>query len=175
MMRVSYAPFSSVLSRLLIFSVYIRIPLHQISIISTQNLPSLTLLLIGMIEISKITLSIYAYLNYIHMKSTLHLLLDISQSIFVFTFIKINLYQFSRGTDPSDRLQRVCIYTLLSSCIVEYILLFSYISYNVYLYVKRRYCLKQEFRFTYSPIIYYHPREFRTAHGTRSARERPNE
>ena len=161
-MRLDDRVYRSRICRLLLISTWVRLPFVYLIISSSQYCTLLSLLTICTMDMCILLSHIYAYIKYKYIRSVVCFIMDIvhysSTTIYLMTIILISHKTTYESVDESY--QKVGIYSIVISCIVEYILLFMYILDAVIQYVKmRRMMKKNNVHATPFHIIIYHIRD----------------
>ena len=133
-MRRNPQVYRSLTCRLLSISIWVRLPLIQLSILSCQNSPTLCLLTIGMIEVAMISCTLYAHLKYVQMKIVCLFSVVMSQSILILLFV-LNSLLLMYVSNDSIVLQYIGVYTIVSACCIEMALFILYILIEVYYFI----------------------------------------
>lgn len=128
---------------------YIRIAVYQALLPCTQFCPTITFAALAFIEVFKMARTTYLYFRFKHIKSSLLLMMEFSQGLFLTAFIGIVFSGTSQdmAVMPTLRMQTVSIWLVIISCLLEYILLFSYLvlsAVDFYQQFKRRSELKKK-------------------------------
>ena len=140
-MTIKKEVFSTRWARLSMIIQLARISGYQSFIISCQYTNVLGIISLMMIEVGKIILTIVVYIKLKHIRFIILLIMELSQSVFLLFFMITCLIINSRtrnGKEPPIAYQSIGIYTVITSCICEYLLLLTYIFMSLYLYIRNR-------------------------------------
>ena len=152
-LRCSDTVYSSTACRVSYIWLYIRIPIIQLSILSLQDCPTLSITIISLQEILKLGSSVYTYAKYKHLKNVTLALLECSQSIFILVFLLLLLMISYNSKQVYHTLG---MYTIIAACCIEYLLFLAYICYTLYVNLRaKRYAKQNNLKFnSYSLIVY---------------------
>jgi hypothetical protein len=106
-----------------------RIGVIQLVIVSTQYASVIAVMMLLVLEVSKVSVTSILYIKKRHYKHCLLFVLDISQSIFLSVFLSICLIFIYGDRDVSNTKSKemVCIWIIILLCIVEYLVTILYI------------------------------------------------
>ena len=151
-LRCSDTVYSSTVCRVSYIWLYIRIPIIQLSILSLQDCPTLSIAIISLQEILKLGSSVYTYAKYKHLKNVTLALLECSQSIFILVFLLLLLMISYNSQQVYHTLG---MYTIIAACCIEYLLFLAYICYTLYVNLRtKRYAKQNNLKFnSYSLIV----------------------
>jgi len=129
----------------LMFTAWIRIPVIQLIVSTTQYARQLGLTVYLLQEIARLFATIYAYLKYKYLKNIICLLMEVSQSIFMIAFTSLALLISPKRFDEPviDFYQDAGIWIVIASCVAEYLLLITYITVAAYEFIKNRNMMKK--------------------------------
>ena len=139
-LALNKAAYESVLCRLLISSLWLRMPYIQSVIISCQYNNTGCVFVLSLIESCKLFATLYAYIRYRHIRSLVLFFIDISQSLCMIIFLLNTLLQmYDKQNVSLDNIhQSVGIYTILGMCGIEYLLTIWFIFTDMYYSLKIR-------------------------------------
>ena len=143
--RLDPAVYQSTLCRLLPTTVWLRVNVFSLTILSCQYANGLGLTVLLLIELSRLFATIYAYLKYKYLKNIICLLMEVSQSFFLALFFVNALLISPKRFDELilDFYQDAGIWIVIASCVAEYLLLLTYIGVAIYEFVKNRKMMKK--------------------------------
>ena len=133
------------LVKLLVTSSWMRVPVIQLLVSTTQYARQLGLTVYLLQEIARLFATIYAYLKYKYLKNIICLLMEVSQSIFMIAFTSLALLISPKRFDEPviDFYQDAGIWIVICSCVAEYLLLITYITVAAYEFIKNRNMMKK--------------------------------
>lgn len=156
---LSWSVYSSKLCRILLFYSYVRTALIPLVITVGQYCVVFCLIILIAIEIMRLFATLWAYLKYKHLKTSVSLLIEISQSAFLASFLILMLLidEFVEGNDLNSSYQYVAVFIIIVSCATEYLMLVIYISINTYQFFRFRNLMKKDGleKQKYQLIAYY--------------------
>jgi hypothetical protein len=133
-LTISETVYSSKLCRINFMFHNLRLGAYNTLVVGGQYTNRLVLLGLLVVELSKIASSIYLYVTFKHLRKLIILLTDVSQSLFLSVFLVIALIICPAETndDVPDNLQTSGMWTVIISCMSEYLLLIIYIVITVH-------------------------------------------
>ena len=107
----------------------IRIVFYQFVLVSNQNFSTIAVLMLAIMEASRVLHTSYLYFKMRHYKSVIHFLMDVTQSIFLFVFmLTALLLALKPDNEPVTRNQEMTsMWVIFMSCILEYAFMLIYI------------------------------------------------
>ena len=144
-LRVDETVYKSTLCRLMTTTMWLRVNVLSLTILSCQYANGLGLTVLLLIELSRLFATIYAYLKYKYLKNIICLLMEVSQSFFLALFFVNALLISPKRFDELilDFYQDAGIWIVIASCVAEYLLLLTYIGIAIYEFVKNRKMMKR--------------------------------
>jgi hypothetical protein len=134
------AVYSSRICRTHLWQHMARLAGYQLAVVSTQNIGALAVLVLLLLELTRLTLSVYCYMKYKYLKNIICLLMEVSQSFFLALFLILALLISPKRFDEPviDFYQDAGIWIVIASCVAEYLLLITYITVAAYEFIKNR-------------------------------------
>ena len=108
----------------------LRLSIYQIIVIVGQYMTTTSVVILIVLEASRIVMTSVLYAKKKHYKQVLLFLLDVSQSVFLFCFLCFAYMYIERDleTDPiPDKQENITIYLVIGATIVEYSLTLMYL------------------------------------------------
>jgi len=137
-LRLDQQVYRSRASRCTFLMHVLRINLFQCLVVACQYTNSLVLVSLLMIEVTKVAVTVLLYLRLKHLKNLLVLVMEVLNSLFLGVFMLICLWVNLSEQTEGEAYQTAAIYTIITSCICEYLLLISYLVITVYNAIKNR-------------------------------------
>jgi hypothetical protein len=147
----------STMARSLYFNHVMRTIIYQSVILAGQYTSGLVIGILLVMEISKISYSVYFYVKYKYLKNIISLLMEVMQSAFLLSFLVICTILHPKKSDEIilDFYQDAGIWIVIASCVAEYLLLLTYIGVAAYDFFKNRKSINRALkRMKYSFIKY---------------------
>ena len=121
-------------------SMWLRVNVLSLTILSCQYANGLGLTVLLLIELSRLFATIYAYLKYKYLKNIICLLMEFNAiCLLVLFFVNALLISPKRFDELIlDFYQDAGIWIVIASCVAEYLLLLTYIGIAIYEFVKNR-------------------------------------
>jgi len=137
--------YGSLIVRLLAMKLWIRVPLLQLVILSTQYAPGLGITVMLTFEMCRILAAIYAYLKYKYLKNIICLLMDVVQGLFVCAFMaSALLISYKRPDEVIDmNFQVNMVRMILMAVLIEILMLVVFIGQTVHKLVKTKLRMKK--------------------------------
>ena len=137
-LRLERRVYQSQASRCSFLMHILRINLFQCLVVACQYANSLVLASLLAVETAKVATTVLLYIKLRHLKNLLLLVMEVLNSLFLGVFMLICLWVNLSEHTAGDAYQTAAIYTIITSCVCEYLLLISYIAITVFNAVKNR-------------------------------------
>ena len=139
-LRVKKEIFAATLCRSVYLLNIVRITAYLLLICAGQYTSGFMLSLLLSMELSKSVYTLACYFKYRYQKNMICLLMEGSQSVFLFFFLLVCILVHRKRFDESitDFYQDAGIWIVIASCVAEYLLLLTYIGVAAYEFFKNR-------------------------------------
>ena len=137
-LRMAPKVYGSVLVRALTLTMWLRVNIYSLTIISCQYANCLGLTFLLLLEQVKLFATVYAQLKYRYLKSGVSFCMEVSQSLFLSAFfVNIILLSQKRFDETvSDLQQDTGVWIVIVSCVIEYVLLIGLLGMGIWNFIK---------------------------------------
>ena len=143
--RLDKEVYESTICRVLVLSLWIRLPFVYLCITTLQYCNTLMIAILVVIEVSILITHILAYMMYRYMKSMLAFIMDVVQHVCVIVYLMIVVLLSQKRYDEKieESYQQYAIYCLMVAYFAQYAMLIGYIAIEISYFCRLRFMMKK--------------------------------